>query len=82
MYHNLVADALNGETNGLDLVLDAEQFNYAYHQANSAGFKIALHHHADKPMIQFSSQLINTATETQITLKPSISYTTDDAIKV
>ena len=74
------ADALNGETNGLDLVLDAEQFNYAYFQANSAGFKIALHHHADKPMIQFSSQLINSGTETQINVKPTITYTTDDAV--
>ena len=82
MYHGLEADALNGGTNGLDIVLDVEQFNYAFYEANAAGFKISLHHHADKPMIQFSSQLINTATETQITLKPSISYTTDDAIKV
>ena len=80
-YHNLKADALNGDSNGLDLVLDAEQFNYAYYKANAAGFKISLHHHADKPMIQFSSQLINTGTETQITLKPSVSYTTVDAIK-
>ena len=82
MYHGLEADALNGGTNGLDLVLDVEQFNYAFYEANAAGFKISLHHHADKPMIQFSSQLINTATETQITLKPSISYTTDDTIRV
>ena len=80
MYHDLVADALNGETNGLDLVLDAEQFNYAYYQANAAGFKISLHHHADKPMIQFSSQLINSGTETQINLRPSVSYTTKNAI--
>ena len=81
MYHGLEADALNGGTNGLDLVLDAEQFNYAFYQANAAGFKISLHHHTDKPMIQFSSQLINTGTETQITLKPSISYTTAEAIR-
>ena len=80
MYHELIADSLNGETNGLDLVLDAEQFNYGYYQANAAGFKISLHHHADKPMIQFSSQLINSGTETQINLKPTISYTTEDAI--
>ena len=80
MYHDLVANALNGETNGLDLVLDSEQFNYAYYQANSAGFKIALHHHADKPMIQFSSQLINSGTETQINLKPTISNTSENAI--
>ena len=45
-------------------------------------FKISLHHHSDKPMIQFSSQLINTGTVTQITLKPTISYTTANAINI
>ena len=80
IYHGLIADSLTGETNGLDLVLDAEQFNYAYYQANAAGFKISLHHHSDKPMIQFSSQLINSGTETQINLNPTISYTSDNAV--
>ena len=46
----------------------------------AAGFKISLHSHLDKPMIQFSSQLINTGTATQINLKPILSYTTDNAI--
>ena len=45
MHHNLKADTLNGEDNGLDLVIDAEQFNYAYHQSNAAGFKVSLHDH-------------------------------------
>ena len=31
-------------------------------------------------MMQFSSQLINTGTETHINLKPTVSYTTDKAI--
>ena len=30
-YHALNANALNGETNGLRLILDVEQFNYAKH---------------------------------------------------
>ena len=38
--HDLNADALNGETNGLDIILDAEQFNYAYHHANAAGYGV------------------------------------------
>ena len=53
-YHYLKADTLNGEHNGLDLVIDAEQFNYAYHQSNAAGFKVSLHDHRDQPMMQFS----------------------------
>ena len=34
----------------------------------------------DKPMMQFSSRLVNSGTETQMILTPSISYTTHDAI--
>ena len=59
LYHDLNADSLNGENNGLKLVLDAEQFNYALKSAEGAGFKLSLHHHSDKPMTQFSTQLIN-----------------------
>ena len=33
IYFDLKADALNGESNGVDIVLDAEQFNYADHQS-------------------------------------------------
>ena len=80
IYHGLKADALNGESNGVDIVLDAEQFNYAYHHSNAGGFKISMHNHLDKPMIQFSSQLIYPGSETQINLKPIISKTTEDAI--
>ena len=79
-YHGLRADALNGEANGVDIVLDADQFNYAYHYSNAGGFKISMHNHLDKPMIQFSSQLIYPGQETQINLKPIISNTTIDAI--
>ena len=64
IFHELKAIAKNGESNGLDIILDAEQFNYGFnHQnidSNGGGFKITLHDHRDKPMIQFSSQLIHT----------------------
>ena len=79
-YHDLKADTLNGEANGLDVVIDAEQFNYVYHQSNAAGFKVSLHHHLDLPMMQFSSQLIFTGVETQMNLKPTITDTTKEAI--
>ena len=79
-WHDLKADTLNGEANGLDIVLDAEQFNYAYHQSDAAGFKISLTHHLDLPMMQFSSQLIFPGFETQINLKPTITNTTEEAI--
>ena len=59
LYKELDADALNGVDNGLELMLDAEQFNYADYKKEGAGFLIGLHHHQDRPMIQFSSHLIH-----------------------
>ena len=57
-YHSLKADAFNGESNGLRLMLDVEQFNYAEHNKQAGGVRLAIHHHSDKPMMQFSSQLM------------------------
>ena len=79
-YHNLKADALHGEANGVEILLDAEQFNYNLFHSDEAGFKIALHHHLDKPVFQFSSQLILPGMKTQINLKPTVSETTTEAI--
>ena len=80
-YLSLRADAQNGQINGLQLLLDAEQFNYAHIPASDGvGFKFALHCHTDKPMMQFSSQLISVGTETHINLIPVISRTTNDAL--
>ena len=81
-YHTLQANASNGESNGLTLLLDTEQFNYAEHNRVPGGLKLSLHHHSDKPMIQFSSQLISTGLETHINLKPTLSYTTENAISM
>ena len=66
LFLGLNATARNGEKNGLDIVLNAEQFNYAGLFQNSAGFKIALHNHLDRPIIQFSSDLLHPGTETQV----------------
>ena len=62
----LEAMAKNGAKNGLNIVLNAEEFNYAGLFSNSEGFKIALHNHLDKPIIQFSSDLLHPGTETQV----------------
>ena len=43
--------------------------------SDRVGFKVALHSHTDKPMMQFSSQLINVGTETHVNLILTISYT-------
>ena len=63
------ATAKNGEKNGLDIVLNLEQFNHAGLIPRGEGFKIALHHHLDKPIIEFSSDLLHPGTETQVLYK-------------
>ena len=76
--------AEHGELNGLDIILDTEQFDYGFHHesidSNGAGFRITLHHHMDKPMVQFSSQLIHPGRETHINVMPQVTYTTNDSI--
>ena len=83
IFHELKAEAKHGESNGLDLILNAEQFNYDFNHesidSNGGGFKLTLHDHRDKPIIRYSSQLIHTGTETQINVKPVVTYTTDHA---
>ena len=83
IYSELIADAENGESNGLQLLLDAEHFNYGHlKSSDSIGFKISLHLHSDKPMMQFSSQIITVGTDNHINLMPTVSYTTDAAISM
>jgi hypothetical protein len=77
-YHVIKAIAINSEENGVDIVLNAEQFNYADHHSKAPGFKISIH--LDKPMIQFSSEFIFPGSINQINLKPIIINTTLDAI--
>ena len=79
LQHNK-SKASNGRRNGLELLLDAEQFNYAYLSEEGVGFKMVLHHHNDKPMFQFSSEFLNVGTSTQINIKPTITYTTNSCI--
>ena len=41
---------------------------------------MALHHHLDKPLMKFSSDLLRPGTETQINLKPVITYTSQELL--
>ena len=40
-----------GRRNGLRILLDAETFDYSFHLKASEGFKIAVHHHLDQPIM-------------------------------
>ena len=40
-----------GKANGLKLLLDAETFDYTFHKSASEGFKMAVQHHLDQPLM-------------------------------
>ncbi len=40
-----------GKANGLSMLLDAETFDYTFHLKAGEGFKIAVHHHLDQPIM-------------------------------
>ena len=75
------AKAETGASNGVKMILDAESFNYADPRPTSTGFKFSLHHHLDKPVMQFSSQFLTVGVEALINVQPEITYTTKKAIK-
>ena len=65
----------------MTLVLNAEKFNYALLENEGSGFKIAIHDHRDKPIMEFSSFYLQSGMVTQIAVSPSITYTSKSAIK-
>lgn len=81
MFHTLEAPANHGKENGVIALLDVEQFNYQYIKEDGIGLSLTIHDHRDKAMVQFSSQYIHTGMETQVCVTPTLTYTTDFAIK-
>ena len=63
------------------ILLNAENFNYAYHRASGSGFKIAIQDHRDKPIMGNSAIFVRAGTETLIAVAPTITYTTKNAIE-
>ena len=48
---NISKGAEVGKANGLSMLLDAETFDYTFHLKAGEGFKIAVHHHLDQPIM-------------------------------
>lgn len=69
-----------GDKNGLNLILDAEVYDYGL-PIDSSGFKLALLHHLDMPIMSQSSVSISPGTSTQIGTNPSIIDISDYASK-
>ena len=70
-----------GKANGLRLLLDAQTFDYTFHKSASEGFKIAVQHHLDQPLMSVKELDIATGFETQIAVTPVIYNTTQAALQ-
>ena len=54
-----------GKANGLTLLLDAETYEYSSHAAGAEGFKVAVDHHLDQPLMSISELDIAPGFESQ-----------------
>lgn len=70
----------DGEQNGLTLVLDIENFNFAYHRVSSQGLKAVVHDHRTKPLFEHEGVILEAGKRTQLAILPFLTVTTDDAI--
>ena len=51
LYHGIPSGAKNGLQNGLKIVLDVENFDYAYFPRGAKGFRVALTNALDQAVI-------------------------------
>ena len=61
-----------GKANGLSMLLDAETFDYTFHLKAGEGFKIAVHHHLDQPIMSIKELDISPGSVFQVKTFPGI----------
>ena len=64
--YTFFASSQVGKANGLTLLLDANVFDYTFHRHASEGFKIAVEHHLDQPLMSMKELDITAGLETQV----------------
>ena len=64
---NVSKGAQVGKANGLSMLLDAETFDYTFHLKAGEGFKIAVHHHLDQPIMSIKELDISPGSVFQVT---------------
>lgn len=68
-----------GKANGLTLLLDTETYDYSYHHRASEGFKVAVMHHLDQPLMAIKELDVSPGFESQIAVTPILYDTTPEA---
>ncbi len=66
-----------GKANGLSVLLDAETFDYTFHLKAGEGFKIAVHHHLDQPIMSIKELDISPGSVFQVAVTPTLMSTTE-----
>ena len=66
---NVSKGAQVGKANGLSMLLDAETFDYTFHLKAGEGFKIAVHHHLDQPIMSIKELDISPGSVFQVTYR-------------
>ena len=76
---NVIKGAEVGKLNGLSMLLDAETFDYTFHLKAGEGFKIAVHHHLDQPIMSIKEVDIAPGSVFQLAVTPTLIATTAEA---
>jgi hypothetical protein len=77
----VIFNVLVPKANGLSILLDAETFDYTFHLKAGEGFKIAVHHHLDQPIMSIKELDISPGSVFQIAVTPTLMSTTPEAIE-
>ena len=81
LLHNIKYGVRNGIKNGVELILDAEVFDYGYFLRHSSGFMVALSDNLDKAIINQRGFYVRPGTVNLVSLKGEGIITTEDAIR-
>lgn len=76
---NISKGAKVGKANGLSMWLDAETFDYTYHVNAGEGFKLAIMHHLDQPIMSIRELDISPGFESQVAVTPTLYETSEEA---
>ncbi|TRY76559.1 hypothetical protein TCAL_05309 [Tigriopus californicus] len=68
-----------GKENGLSILLDTEVYDYGFSPQRGEGFKLAIHHHMDQPIMALSDVDISPGFVTQLSVTPTLTLTTNEA---
>lgn len=75
----MISGVINGENNGMKLLLDAETYDYAFRSRPGEGFKIALHHHRDVAVIRQLGFNVDPGSVASVAVNPVLTTTTETA---